>query len=426
MLTFHKAVYTHYTTINSQINEEFEGFYVGRFLILWYLIGMVFVSYLVIKEGLSNNFEILVISVLLSFVISPLVPVETLTGGRLRIKKVSKRELAAFFNVSIPILIMGLLFYPLLTPIHCQSYDFIHFNLSGNLSHSVVGESSILSVQNVSSNTRGWITIKIPDNIPRKTKCFVNMSVLLNSSCKLNLCNHNRGSVLYYAIFAFILEILWLLLFSWGRLLTDGRELDVLKDNDKIKSSIFGLLMTLIISGVLVVIWISNLPGSLKSNLPNVLVASFGLIALAYVVGSAKERAFRLLWKAEVRDFANNLPHLIVKTKTGNIYYGQLYDPLDSKALVLRKSRLMHGGQIVEDKNELIPWSLWENEGDYWIIPWNDIESIKIVEEGLYAPPELSGGNFSSQGTDKSSEEHEGNKPESTTGKTENESTSKT
>ncbi|WP_456367726.1 hypothetical protein, partial [Thermococcus sp.] len=84
---------------------------------------------------------------------------------------------------------------------------------------------------------------------------------------------------------------------------------------------------------------------------------------------------------------------------------GQLYDPLDSKVLVLRKSKLMHDGQIVEDN-----WTSQESAGDYWIIPWNDIESIKIIEEGLYFPPESSTDNFISQSTDNDFKEEKSRK----------------
>lgn len=99
-----------------------------------------------------------------------------------------------------------------------------------------------------------------------------------------------------------------------------------------------------------------------------------------------------------------------MKTKTGSVFFGQLYDPLDSKVLVLRKSKLMHGEQIVEDKNDLILWTSQESTGDYWIIPWNDIESIKIIEEGLYAPPEPSTNNPSFQSTDNDFKEEKSKK----------------
>ncbi len=337
-ILFHQEVYKYYgRMINRQLNDEFDGFHLKWFLIFWFVIAFLFVIALLSIAPHLSDFEIFVISVWLSFVISPILPV----------KKVLERTLRSLSNVSIPVFFLGLLvFYPLIV------YD-----------------------------------------------------------------DYNESLILSYAILAFITEILWLLLVSWSRLLTSERELDILKDHESIKSSIFGLLMTLIISGVLVVIWVtwtSSLQKRSQSNLPTLRIASLGsvaliaflgFIALTYVVSNVKERALRLLWKAEVGDFASNLPHLLVKTKTGNIYYGQLYDPLDSKVLVLRKSKLMHDGQIVEDN-----WTSQESAGDYWIIPWNDIESIKIIEEGLYFPPESSTDNFISQSTDNDFKEEKSRK----------------
>ena len=145
----------------------------------------------------------------------------------------------------------------------------------------------------------------------------------------------------------------------------------------------------------------------------SVIVAGIGAILSALIFSTIINTGTALLWKINISNnssFSNKLPHLLVKTKTGSVFFGQLYDPLDSKVLVLRKSKLMHGGQIVEDKNDLILWTSQESAGDYWIIPWNDIESIKIIEEGLYFPPESSTDNFISQSTDNDFKEEKSRK----------------
>ncbi len=216
---------------------------------------------------------------------------------------------------------------------------------------------------------------------------FVNVSIPVSILSLLFMMGKKmeQGNSIIYLLFVFFLETLWLLGVSRGSLIIKGRELDILSNNDNIKRSTFGLLFTFVISGAIAFIWMLIYSNTHKKdpwiNLANLAVVLIWIIILSYVISDVKETAVRLLWKAKVRDFANNLPHLIVKTKTGNIYYGQLYDPLDRKVLVLRKSKLMHNGQIIEGSSLVTKMS---EEGDYWNVLWKDIESIKIVEKGLY------------------------------------------
>ncbi|WP_297468339.1 hypothetical protein [Thermococcus sp.] len=220
----------------------------------------------------------------------------------------------------------------------------------------------------------------------------------------------NKLPLISYPILAFSTEILLLFLFTRLPLMAMGRELGILEREESIKESTFGLSYTFSISGALLVMWwIFVLNGDVMSYWKEITAGLIGFLVLAYLIVDVINTSIRLLWKAKVRDFADNLPYLIVKTKTGNIYYGQLYDPLDSKVLVLRKSKLMHGGQIVEDKNDLILWASQESAGDYWIISWKDIESIKIIEDGLYEPPKPPTDNSISQSTDNNPKEESGN-----------------
>lgn len=201
------------------------------------------------------------------------------------------------------------------------------------------------------------------------------------------------------ALFVVVVTLVTLnIIFSYAKLsyVTNSK-----LNKEQIQSNLKGSRVLLFISFFIsfsilsIAVYIDTMSSSSNQNnswwdIASIIISFLGFLVVSFLISRAIDIGTSRLWRLVVSGAYSNvlvdLPRVIVKTKTGNIYYGQLYDPLDSKVLVLRKSRLMHGGQIVEDKNELIPWNLWENEGDYWIIPWNDIESIKIVEEGLYAP----------------------------------------
>ncbi|WP_297479567.1 hypothetical protein [Thermococcus sp.] len=203
------------------------------------------------------------------------------------------------------------------------------------------------------------------------------------------------------AFLFFIIGVLWVFLNLWFILLKKALISEVQLEHNKVKNALNGSAW-IFLGSVLAVMTIglrSSLIGSpaFFYSIP-VIVAGIGAVLSALIFSTIINTGTALLWKINISNnslFANKLPHLLVKTKTGSVFFGQLYDPLDSKALVLRKSKLMHGGQIVEDKNDLILydlilWTSQESTGDYWIVPWDDIESIKIIEEGLYAPPESS------------------------------------
>ncbi|WP_148883287.1 hypothetical protein [Thermococcus aciditolerans] len=124
----------------------------------------------------------------------------------------------------------------------------------------------------------------------------------------------------------------------------------------------------------------------------SVAVAGIGAILSAILFSSIIDIGTALLWKIYVSDsnrpLAEKLPHLLVKTKTGNIFFGQLYDPLDDKLLILRKAKLViHGGQDVADTlGKVISHAVpHEKQGNYFLIPWDEIETLQIVESGLYA-----------------------------------------
>ena len=253
---------------------------------------------------------------------------------------------------------------------------------------------------------------------------FINIIIPLIILCIIPLpFYHGKSAEIFslWIILAVFLEILWIVAVSRGSLVVDGRWNTILQNEKLIKESSFGLVFTVSVSIVVVSIWVTLLfdeYGNILSNLATLVVFMaillFEMLILIFVSGNIKSTAARLLWKSRVSQFAKSLPYLFVKTKTGNIYYGQLYDLLDSKVLVLRKSRLMHGGQIIEDSSLVTKMS---EEGDYWNVRWKDIESIKIVEDGLYAPPDNPSSNFGPHGTGESSEKDDGNKPESTTEK---------
>ncbi len=442
-IMFHDIVYEHYKKIYNEIDTMFEWprletivDFLLKIMIAVIAIVMVItiVAVIIVMVGhtiIPSKYYYYTVVVIVIIIVGYYV-----VNKDQRTDKTAKKEKKKSWSISlilanivIPTGILGfILFYSMFTPqtsslLVCNNT--IHFQLSEAFNATTLKNNTIMLIQDITNNKASVIALKILGN---KSTCTANLSIGANSSCNLCLYHYQRES--YYKttniIIAFTLEILWLFMFSRAMLMTKGRELEILQDENSIKNAVFGLLSTLATSGIIVVFWVLKL-SSLRetSYLLEVITAMIGIVILAYLISNIKETAVRLLWKAKVRDFADNLPHLIVKSKTGNIYYGQLYDPLDRKVLVLRKSKLMHSGQIIEDSNLVTKMS---EEGGYWSILWKDIESIKIVEDGLYAPPNKPDSNFSPQDTGKSSEKDEkdkGKKPESTTEKTGNESKSK-
>jgi len=221
-----------------------------------------------------------------------------------------------------------------------------------------------------------------------------NYSSSNNSTFLLNEINISEikepDHILLNAVFAYFLEALWLLGVSMAPLIVEGNWNSRLNEST-IEGSVFGLLYTLGFSGALTVVWIFLISPSV--GYLSLITAVGGIVIMAYIVDNIRTTALRLLWKVEVPGFADNLPHLIVKTKTGNIFFGQLYDPLDDKALILRNANLViHGGREVSETLEKITFgTIYAKDGakelaNYISIPWDDIEALQIVEDGLYKP----------------------------------------
>lgn len=127
----------------------------------------------------------------------------------------------------------------------------------------------------------------------------------------------------------------------------------------------------------------------------SIIIAGIGIILSAILFSSIIDTGTALLWKIDVSDskkaLADKLPHLIVKTKIGNVFFGQLYDPLDDKLLILRNAKLVvHSGQEVADTLvKVVPHEVLPNkQEDYLLIPWDEIEALQIVEKGLYMASE--------------------------------------
>lgn len=390
MLMSHKKVYKLYYENVFKVmakrlflETRLERTFLAIFGILWAFFVVVFSKYygieysMAISVWLSSFFE-------LGFMFLAVIIISVVR----KIRGISVIDASWRFisNIALPFFVLSLF---LLVPLSPESSPC--GNIEQSASFNVSANLTTDDIFMIFKNNTGWVYIAPVSSEPL---CYVALSTSLNSSCNFTVCNSTsfltkpvKQSPITLAgsgITAYILEILLLLAFSKIPLMAEKRWGSILHE-DTIKGAVSGLMWILILSGLSTVLWVHVWPYPEQRYMPFV-IGLLGFLALVFIVNNVRTTAIRLLWKVKAQEFSGKLPHLIVKTKTGNIYYGQLYDPLDSKVLVLRKSRLMHGGQIVEDKNELIPRSLWENEGDYWIIPWNDIESIKIVEEGLYAP----------------------------------------
>ena len=306
MLMLHKAVFWHFNRINKEINDEFDGFDIRIFGIVWFIIALCVGIVVARWNGNISSQNAAVVSILVASAFAPVLS-----------PKKKGRLIAAIFNISIPVSILGsvLFVFPLIS---------IHYTYS----------------------TR-----------------FV------------------------YVFFAFLLEVLWLLGVSRGPLISKGRELYILRDKDNIKGSAFGLIITFVISGMYAVMWILNPQGDIGPNWLDLVMGMFGMIILAYLISNIKETTVRLLWKAQIRTFADDLPKIIVTTVSGGIFFGRLYDPLDNNVLIIRDAGLLHNDQKIE---ALVGFaSNYWFAGNYWIVPWDDIESIKILEDGLYEPVDL-------------------------------------
>lgn len=418
VLMFHNAVFEGYEGVTEKIRREFEGGNFGLFLLKWLIIAFGIGSIMLYK----CNFDVesaAILGILASSVIAPLL---TLSLGR------------ALLNVSLPVLVLVFfLFGPLLhahVPTHttCENSSIFIYNVTDK--HLNVSNNPFLVLKNVKVGGNSWIYVE-PMGKFSEVNCTVNLSVALNSSCNFRVCrlnysfnNTSKFCKTFYvfgnifnsketpatigiaAIVAYLLEVLLLLLVSRVPLMVEGRWISALKE-DTIKSSVFGVLLTFSLSGMLTILWVWSLPSSVSYLF---LVGVVGMIILAYIVSDVKSTAIRLLWKVRLPEFSDKLPHLLVKTKTGNIFFGQLYDPLDEKLLILGKAKLIiHGGQSVfETLNEAISIpSDPENEifgsvfnfqkrANYVSIPWDEIEALQIIEEGLYRTPEMPTENKSS------------------------------
>jgi|GEM_PF-5294340 len=170
-----------------------------------------------------------------------------------------------------------------------------------------------------------------------------------------------------------------------------------------------GVLMGLFIISYTIVLALSFLLHEDELNrwyIGSALVAGVVTVVGAFLFSGVLYNATYTLWKVRVsanQNFADDLPHLIVKTKTGNIFFGRLYDPLDDKALILRKAKLVvHGGREVCDTLEKVISHAVppQNQENYISIPWDDIETLQIVEDGLYKPPKTDGGNKNEDSTE--------------------------
>lgn len=149
----------------------------------------------------------------------------------------------------------------------------------------------------------------------------------------------------------------------------------------------FSLIITLSLSQLMLhFASISGLPDK-KLIYSAVVIAIAGILILWYLVLSIKHTATHFLWKVRLSSFAGCLPHLIVKIKSGDIFFGQLYDPFDGKVLILRNAKLViHEGQRVDKTLEdIVSHDVAQHKrADYISVPWNEIETLQIVEEGLY------------------------------------------
>jgi len=191
--------------------------------------------------------------------------------------------------------------------------------------------------------------------------------------------------VVVYSVFMNFLFIL----VKWA-LISDVR-LDL--DLNRVKEALNGSAWIFLCSIVAFIFVIALSPSPLTSHnifySLSIIVVTLGVILESVVFSNIINTGTALLWKIYVSDsnsaLAEKLPHLIVKTKTGTIFLGQLYDPLDDKLLVLRKAKIVISGtqEVYETLNKITA-TMPKEPANYISIPWEEIEALQIIEEGLY------------------------------------------
>ncbi|CAD5245070.1 membrane protein of unknown function [Thermococcus camini] len=401
-LMFHGTAFEQYANVNMKIEREFEG---DVFKILLVIL-LIITSLVAWRLGFKLR-DAVIFGILVSPIIAPIIAsVESflvhrrILGDRQRKTEKDAKTIIgrAFLNVSLPVLVLAFfLFIPLLyssASFHCGDYTSFLYNASRLYSNN--STEPFLAFKDITTKGNSWILVQ-PVEESSVDNCTTNLFITLRSSCKFKVCNsssrfsnnpgQNSTAVAIGSIVAYLLEVLTLIGISRISLISEGQWISTLNE-DKIKRSVFGLLLTFALSGVLTILWVWSLPSSMNHL---ILIGAIGMVILAYIVSDVKSVAVRLLWKVKLPEFSDKLPHLLVKTKTGNIFFGQLYDPLDDKLLIIRNAKLViHGGQDVTNTlGKIVSHEVPPNKQENSLsVPWDEIEVLQIVEEGLYMTSE--------------------------------------
>jgi len=205
----------------------------------------------------------------------------------------------------------------------------------------------------------------------------------------IQLKKGDKGALLFFNIVTVTIIFNALFIFLKRTLISNVRpELNRVKH--ALNGSAWMFLCSLVIDAfIALIISLSNVSQDIYYTLSTILVA-FGVIISSFVFTSIINTGTSLLWKIYVstgNTLAENLPHLLVKTKTGTFIFGQLYDPLDNNLLILRKARFIDNTfdeQLKRVNSHAVPI---EKQERYTSIPWDDIETLQILEKGLYATP---------------------------------------
>ena len=197
-------------------------------------------------------------------------------------------------------------------------------------------------------------------------------------------------------VFNYILFVLLMLLFydlplviqwNWGSRLNES----IIEDSVNGLSANFVISIAVIVFYSVIVVGISSVVTQWTHTAVLMSLTLLFVFLIIFIAINVVITSLRLLWKVRVPSFVDELPHLIVTTKTGNVFFGQLYDPLDDKFLILRKAKLvLYSNQEVANiiENLVSHTVLLRKQENYLSIPWDEIETLQIVEDGLYRAPQ--------------------------------------
>jgi hypothetical protein len=265
------------------------------------------------------------------------------------------------------------------------------FFKSGLLYHSVVKqEYESLKEETLTysrgRNMRDWLLV---------VSVIVNIFLFTTIIWDESLARENKEAA---AFLFFAVVVWWVLLNLLFIFLKKTLISEVQLERNDVKGALNGsawMFLASVLAFIIIVSLKSSAVGSLGVFYSfSVVVAGIGAILSAVMFSSIIDIGTALLWKIYVSDsneaLADKLPHLLVKTRTGGIFFGQLYDPLDNKLLLLRKAKLViYGGQdLIEMLGEIVSSEVTPGmQENYLSIPWDEIETLQIVERGLYGTP---------------------------------------